>query len=341
MAPLGLPTTTAGPHTSVPGSADAEHFAKFPAWQISAVAYIVRFDRSVIANMGLPTALGLAAVCAIYFRSKKRAPAAQAGTFVVGLFMAATGQDPIAIIAAMLAVAATRVLNTPAPPPERQPAVSYVAVEGIPGAGKSTAVQMLGGKLESVRDWAPFLDWADPNIDPGASLARQIRILSDYFGEPSGTVTERSWLTCLAFSAAGPMADSDPRYIKAFMAVVKNALRAGALVLPQRLVFMECTVDECMQRIKARGQPGDSGITAEYLERLCTVHETMKLAAVEMNVECITLTGAAPPDAVKIACTIDDARPPRPSLSPDKIERVLASHFLDQTKQRVRRTKSE
>jgi len=251
------------------------------------------------------------------------------GVSVVGLFMAAAGQTPVAIVAAMLAVSATRILSMPPRVPIPQKVPHTVTIEGLPGAGKSTAIKMLNGRPESISDWEPFLNWRDAEDVAGASLARQLRILSDFFHRDDGfKITERSWITCVAFAAAGPMSLGDSRYIESLLSIIRAALEANALRLPRRMVFLDCPVKTCLKRIQARAQPGDGTMTEAYLNVLNDAHEILKAAAIRLNIECVTLSGDIPQDSIRDACTLDGAEAQAHPLSVDEVMAVLTQAFF-------------
>lgn len=139
-------------------------------------------------------------------------------------------------------------------------------VEGNVGAGKTTFIAALGhGVPERVAAWAAFLTW-DQLPQPGALLATQLRILSDYVGPRPG-LYERSWCSTLVFALDG-LRPHDSRYAEAYMEHVAALAAAGALVLPRAVIHLRTPAAVCAARVRTRKQPGDESIDPNRLARL-------------------------------------------------------------------------
>lgn len=163
-----------------------------------------------------------------------------------------------------------------------------VVLEGNIGSGKSTFISALGvGSQERVEAWREFLAWKDAS--PGARMATQLRILSDYTGPQNG-LYERSWCSTIAFALVH-LKSADRLYLDAFVCHVVALINAGALVIPRAVIHLDVSPETCEKRIASRGQPGDEGITVEFLKQLEAAHQGLLAFYAELGVPIIPASG--------------------------------------------------
>ena len=145
-----------------------------------------------------------------------------------------------------------------------------VAVEGMPGAGKTTAVTTLADRGHTVLgeytdDHARSLTLAahPHHDDEHPHLANWLRkdAQARHLAPANNVVTDRNWLTALAWSASvGGLPD------RAGWAYLQ--LSAGRLTLPECWIILDCTVETSLTRRRERLDPTHPWARPEPLDRL-------------------------------------------------------------------------
>ena len=152
-----------------------------------------------------------------------------------------------------------------------------VVIDGNIGSGKSTQVEKLKDLYsihrEPLGEWGNLLKWfyADP---PRWAMTFQMRVLkcfNEVTDDSSDTiVVERYpessrcvfWKTiCDDDIVTQEEQDIYRDYYKTFV--------------PDVLIYLQCPPEQCLERFKQRGQPGDNVIEPEYMQKLHELYETM------------------------------------------------------------------
>lgn len=183
-----------------------------------------------------------------------------------------------------------------------------IAIDGVIGSGKSTAIKSLVWKLggggagvqvhpEPVGRWKHLLEafYEDPS---SVAMDLQMRVLLDFskVGDGDGRVhvVERSPATTHHVFGAlahqkGWLTDEQWATFKEFDALIGWA--------PDAIVYIDTPVDECMRRVRERSagggthEPGD----AEYLRDMASKYECLLKFTKE---PVVRINGAQPPEVV-------------------------------------------
>ena len=159
-----------------------------------------------------------------------------------------------------------------------------IAVDGIIGCGKSTAIAGLSWKLrgsasvhpEPVEKWKPLLEkfYADPS---SAAMDLQMRVLLDFAGiEEDGTVkiVERSPATTR--NVFGSLA-----HVKGWLTETQwSTFKEVDDIIgwtPDAIVYIDTPVDECLRRVSKRSPPGSAHEPPDldYLRELALKYDVL------------------------------------------------------------------
>ena len=152
-----------------------------------------------------------------------------------------------------------------------------IVIDGNIGSGKSTQVEKLSEHFSIHREplgkWGKLLEWFYENPKRWA-LTFQMRVLkcfNDVTKDLSGhIVVERYpessrcvfWkILCEQGTVTTEEQEIYSDYYRTFT--------------PDILIYLHCPPDQCLERFKSRGQPGDDKITLEYVTQLHELYEKM------------------------------------------------------------------
>jgi deoxyadenosine/deoxycytidine kinase len=147
-----------------------------------------------------------------------------------------------------------------------------ISLEGLIGAGKSEVLKELACrghtvKLEPTDSWTLLKQFYSEKTN---AFALQVQIMASYAHDDyrSAEIIERSPDTALGIFA---------EMLKPYMHTGQyEALGELALLLklprPEKFIYLEVPVHECMRRIRCRGRNGEANITEEYLNELAKAH---------------------------------------------------------------------
>lgn len=152
--------------------------------------------------------------------------------------------------------------------------VGVVAVEGMPGAGKTTAMTVLADRGHNVLgeytdDHARSLTLAahPHHHDEHPHLANWLRkdLQACRLARASGVIMDRNWLTALGWAASVGGLPDRARW-------AYSQLVAGRLTLPERWIILDCTVETSVTRRREQLDPTHPWAHKEPLDRLRTFY---------------------------------------------------------------------
>lgn len=137
-----------------------------------------------------------------------------------------------------------------------------ISIEGNIASGKSVQVKNLDGYLEPIKDWPLELFYSDPER---WALVLQLAILNGFHDIKEGIV-ERSPESSL--EVFWNLVQHPPEEDKSYRAIHKKLAWS-----PDAIVYIRTPPEVCFERLKKRGQTGDSYVTIEYLQQIHEKYE--------------------------------------------------------------------
>lgn len=197
-------------------------------------------------------------------------------------------------------------LSEPIQPVGRGMRFSYLAIEGVIGAGKTTLARKLAHSLGATLlleqpDENPFLPrfYRDP---AGAAFSTQMTFLLQRAGQVE-QLHQRDLFAgqCIADF----IFDKDRLFAELTLSAADLALYARVferlafeLPRPDRLIFLTAPIDLLMSRIAQRGREYEADISPDYLQRLSTAYarwlrESVQVPVIEVDTAQFDLLGCA------------------------------------------------
>lgn len=150
-----------------------------------------------------------------------------------------------------------------------------VYVEGVIGVGKSTVLDRLQEQgehiiAEDIRGWDLYCDYTF-TFQVEACLTMHNR-LKHAIEHCNGTIyCERSIMASVIFTNASP--NMTPRE-KALIAKLAITLEQ-TLIVPKKTVYLECSPEIAIERIKARSGPGEQTIREQDIIKIDSVYRNL------------------------------------------------------------------
>ncbi len=176
-----------------------------------------------------------------------------------------------------------------------------IALEGLPGAGKTTSVDLVAARLgarglqETTQDH-PFLDSVYDDArryDLEVELAFLLLHAGAYrrLDRTSTTVTDYSPAKDVLF--ARDMLDGED--LELWLRAYEHVYRE--LPLPDLTVFLRLPPEACLQRVRARGRDFEARMTLERLARMEHLYES-ELSTLGQDVRVLDVSSQWRPDDV-------------------------------------------
>jgi deoxyadenosine/deoxycytidine kinase len=179
-----------------------------------------------------------------------------------------------------------------------------VALEGLPGSGKSTTAELLGqtSRLAYAHERSsdhPFLDAFYSNIERYKFETELCFLLLHYHQyrdlDPAlDVVLDYSPVKDLVFADLNLEGDDYELFSQTY------ARTSGSLPAPEVVIFLQLDIDLVLQRIAARGRPYERGIDPGYLAQLASAYER-RLFELGERVERVLVTPEMARDKVAAA----------------------------------------
>jgi deoxyadenosine/deoxycytidine kinase len=179
--------------------------------------------------------------------------------------------------------------------------MTIITVDGLIGAGKSTAMVALSRMadvvidLEQVDKWAPYLK--ELYHDNNNAFEFQMRVWLDRCWPADNaktTIVERSPLfqSEVFIDIMEEEKSVTNRQAGLLREVYKHTMSAWK---PTKMIYLRADPDKCMGRIRHRSRDGEEGISLAYLQRMHELHEGVYARFGESdNVVVIDVEGKTP-----------------------------------------------
>lgn len=162
--------------------------------------------------------------------------------------------------------------------------MSWVSLEGLIGAGKSTLIDKIISKIpncqiipEPVAEWETCgilkKSYSDPLYTFPAQchfFTSRIRTFRTLYDPTKINISERSPFSDIFFWNVQSI---DPLLHSVYMDMWKEWQNLLPVRNPNLFIYLVTSTDNCLNRIKERGRESESGITREYLEQLADQHD--------------------------------------------------------------------
>jgi deoxyadenosine/deoxycytidine kinase len=142
-----------------------------------------------------------------------------------------------------------------------------ICIEGSIGVGKSTLLELLKDygfviETEAVEHWTllPHL-YSNPSANTNALFEIQV-ICSLASRNQLAQITERSLQSTLHVFV--PLLIKDEHHLK----IIDSVQNLVSETEPDLIIFLDCDIDEAMERIKKRDRNSENAITKLYLQEL-------------------------------------------------------------------------
>lgn len=183
--------------------------------------------------------------------------------------------------------------------PGPRPAGPMITVEGMPGAGKSTALSRLGARGSVLGEYiSPDgvpLSWdSHPHRDQDDShqnnwLRKTAQARSHLDAGAPVVVSDRDWLSSLSYAHS----TGDPDLLNARCAWAVDHLERGRLQVAHLYLVVHVSPQMSLERRRHRLQPGHPWSTAEGVERLAAFYADPVTALVEHHARLAQALGDA------------------------------------------------
>ena len=169
-----------------------------------------------------------------------------------------------------------------------------VVIDGNIGSGKSTQVEKLKEDYSIHREpldkWGNLLKWFYDNPKRWAMTfqMRVIKCFNEVTSDTSDTVIVERYpesSRCVFWKAIC----DDGTVTQEEQDIYRDYYRT---FVPNILIYLRCPPDQCLERFKKRGQPGDNQIHPDYMDTLHNLYEEMYKQKPEAHI----LDGTLPPD---------------------------------------------
>jgi deoxyadenosine/deoxycytidine kinase len=176
-----------------------------------------------------------------------------------------------------------------------------IALEGLPGAGKTTSVELVadrlgGNPLQEATQDHPFLESVyddDRRHDLEVELAFLLLHAGAYRrADRSGTtVTDYSPAKDVLFARDMLYSEDLDLWLRAYHHFYRE------LPLPDLTVFLRLPPEECLRRVRRRGRDFEARMTMERLQRMQSLYES-NLESLGQDVAVLDVRRGAQPDDV-------------------------------------------
>lgn len=172
-----------------------------------------------------------------------------------------------------------------------------VEVAGCIASGKTTLVRALESKVvETIyEDHAANPFWSAFFADPAAhAFETEISFLLQHYhvakeihlGAGDVVVMDHSFELDMAYAAVGLRGSR-----RSVFNAIYDEIRAE-IGAPRSVVFVTCSAEEALGRVRARGRPGEENISLAFMERLvCELERRIATLAAETPLVCIDSAG--------------------------------------------------
>lgn len=152
----------------------------------------------------------------------------------------------------------------------------WIAIEGVPGAGKTTTARLIAGRLGAVAvpersDLHPFLNeyYGDPQ---GLAMATELIFIALKLQAVGAQRNASAIVT--DFTPAKDVVFAGLAMTPADLATISDLQNRVWVKEPNLTVFLRPPIEECRRRIIARGRGFESDLDEAQLERILSGYES-------------------------------------------------------------------
>eukprot|EP01080_Neovahlkampfia_damariscottae_P000130 gene130-4376_t len=173
-----------------------------------------------------------------------------------------------------------------------------VVIDGLIGSGKSSVLKLLNAKYgyvveqQRVSDWTLLKPFYENPKKYAEDLQYQVldsyhKIWSKYQDNSNKKIVLLEAFSLSSFEVFAKMLEDDGVISEEQSSKIENFAKENQKkkLYPNIFFYLDCKPQECMERIKIRGRPGEENIKLQYMERLSLYYNNfIKKYDDEMNI---------------------------------------------------------